>query len=108
MARNLEGGDCMKALMIAVPCTAALLTAGAAHAWAGYNHVDHEVCVKISWSDPFKTCQYKISPHDKLNGEHGAGLNRVKMIWKVGGNALCRGNPSSFDIRAAMPASTTR
>jgi len=74
----------MKALLIVSLCLAALLAAGAAHAYAIYNHTDHKVCIAHWYS--MSGCDIKVSPHSTKNGEHGAGLSRVWASYHSKGN----------------------
>ena len=94
----------MKIVMIVMFCAAALLTAGTALAYAIYNHVDKDVCLQDRTSVAVGGCRNIIPAGGKLNGEHGAGLHKVLVVWPHGRH--CRGT-NYFDIpRVAMPAST--
>ena len=69
----------MKAIMIGLLCAAALMLAGTAHAFAVYNHVDHEVDVTKNWHMGFPI--FKVQANGTYNGEHGAGLDNVYVYW---------------------------
>ncbi|MCB2227872.1 MAG: potassium-transporting ATPase subunit KdpA [Desulfarculaceae bacterium] len=74
---------------------AGLICLGAAmpaHAYAIYNHVDHEVCVAIGAGG----CNFYVGSHDHHNGEHGSGLRDAAVFWNTSGG-LCMGS-GRFDI----------
>ncbi len=89
----------MKTLLIAMLCAGALLlAAGAAQAFAVYNHTDHEACVCDFWNKwQNKSCAFKVSPHGSHNGEHGAGLTDV-MVYYHRNESNCRCNNWPFTI----------
>lgn len=65
----------MKIFLCTLTCAALLLLAGAAHAYAIYNHIDHTACLAHFFS--MSGCDIKVHGHSTYNGEHGAGLKRV-------------------------------
>ena len=89
----------MKRLLIVALCLAALLAATSAHAYAIYNHVDHEVCVATVWTDLFssKNCKYIIPAHSTHNGGHGDNISHVYVSWRVS-RKKCMGNYFGFSI----------
>ncbi|MCB2193338.1 MAG: hypothetical protein KQI62_17325 [Deltaproteobacteria bacterium] len=86
----------MKKVFIALLAAAPLLPAGLAHAWAIYNHVDKEVCLQDRTAEAVGGCRNLISADGKLNGEHGAGLHKVSVVWAH--SKSCRGTTENFDI----------
>ncbi len=85
----------MKSLMITIFCAAVLLSAGSAHAYAIYSHVDHEICVATKVSAFFGACTFTIRAHGHHNGAHGSGLKNHGMIWQSPGTCRC---VAIFDI----------
>lgn len=85
----------MKKLFIALLAISLLLPAGMAQAWAIYNHVDKEVCLQDRTAVVVGGCRNLIRADGKLNGEHGAGLHKVRVVWAHG--KACRGT-DYFDI----------
>ncbi len=69
----------MKSLPILFLSLALLLPAGAAQAFAVYNHVDHSVDVTKDWR--MGVPLFTVGPMGTYNGEHGAGLDNVYVWW---------------------------
>lgn len=86
----------MKKLSIALLAVLMLLPAGMAQAWAIYNHVDKKVCLQDRTSVVVGGCRNMIPADGKLNGEHGAGLHKVRVVWPHG--SACRGTDGYFDL----------
>ena len=73
-----------KLLIVALALFICLGAAVTAQAYAIYNHTDYEVCIAHWYST--SGCDMKAHPHSTLNGEHGAGLNRVWASYRAKGN----------------------
>ncbi|MCB2227879.1 MAG: hypothetical protein KQH53_14465 [Desulfarculaceae bacterium] len=86
----------MKKLSIALLAIALLLPAGMARAWAIYNHVGKVVCLQDRSAMELGGCRNQIPANGKLNGEHGAGLHKMRVVWAHG--EACRGTDGYFDI----------
>ena len=84
-------------LTVALALFVCLAAAGAAQAYAIYNHVGHEVCVSDRWNAiDFKDCSFKIPAHGTHNGGHGDSLSHVQVFFKT--HDTCHASRGSFDI----------
>lgn len=63
----------MKALLIVSLCLSALLLAGAAHAFAVYNHAGYGVCAQKKVDVLVGSCDFTVPPNSTHNGAHGSG-----------------------------------
>jgi len=88
----------MRTLLIAIFCATVLLTAGTAHAYAMYSHVGFTVCVEDRWDQAWGECKFEIPPNGTHNGEHGASLNHIIVVWDYDKQQDCRCTQNDFDI----------